>query len=887
MRTNEIVIIPPKGELDATKGSFFEELLTHVMDTQRYKITQRINFTGTEIDLLCEHRDRSNETALLECKARKDISANHLKTFAYDVLVQKRAQIGFFVHTNQLQHQAAGIVKEWDESGQSTNLFVWGPEKVSELLEHAGYINQPDESDISEQLHITKRILLICESGKFWVYLLAAGNVPTHYAVFDGGSRALVTQQIASKLAENIEDISAKLIPVTSSGSITLSVTAPVTEAVAEVQECEQWDDYRPASSRYFVGRRDLRSRIWRFINAIRSRTTERRVFFIEGKSGWGKSSVVADLRARSRNARYKNWLFCFAADSRSAVSSDFPARAFAKMIERASEDKFLPKHFSSPTISSSTAIIQSQDIQVILDWLTTNDKIMVLIFDQFEDIFRRTDLFKSFYYLMMAVNEIRSNLIIGFSWKSEIHIPMDNPAYNYWQVARDSAEGFTVQQFDNREISAVLRQLEAESQSKLSMDLRRRLVEISQGFPWLIKKMAIHCYRQFRKGVTSEQLVDQDLNAELLFREDMEGLDVNATRALNYIAQRAYDGDAFDAMEIDDKISGEIINSLLNIRLVIRSGSKYNVYWDIFQEYLVTGEVPRIGESFLLRQYPRPCIDILAVILKMSGRESLIALRDAFPSVSEGTLLNRLRELRHLGLLSRDQDWFVVRPGITSMEEVVEYLTSRLDAHVVVSTLRKSQTELVTHAFVVEVLKARYPTYQFCQKTWGIYASYLTAWMRYVAINLSGRLVGPSVLPSPESFTPQLLADKVVDGFFNLEFSAGSAPRKQGTNKLIYDLKALGLVTYTRDSIFLTPRGRSCLQLPRDQAFSEIASYAYDTAKIEYAVELLRSDPAQNRRDFAEGLTDLLAGINSRVYKGKVITVLRSWAEYVVRNIR
>jgi len=63
----KIILDPESSELQ--KGNFFEDLVRHIFETQRYNITQRVNFTGMEIDLIAKHKDRE-ETAYIECKAR-------------------------------------------------------------------------------------------------------------------------------------------------------------------------------------------------------------------------------------------------------------------------------------------------------------------------------------------------------------------------------------------------------------------------------------------------------------------------------------------------------------------------------------------------------------------------------------------------------------------------------------------------------------------------------------------------------------------------------------------------------------------------------------------------------------------------------------------------
>lgn len=181
---SQIQIVPEPTAAAKDKGDFFESLLRSIMETQRYRVIERINFTGTEIDLLCQHMDRVGDTALVECKARSGIVTGDVKNFAFDVLVSNRARYGFFVTTSELQHQAAGTV---EELRKEPRLTFWGPDKVIELLQHTRSISPPPLLE-APSLTPTKRILLYTYLGRFWVTLLSNKIMPTHYEIVSATS---------------------------------------------------------------------------------------------------------------------------------------------------------------------------------------------------------------------------------------------------------------------------------------------------------------------------------------------------------------------------------------------------------------------------------------------------------------------------------------------------------------------------------------------------------------------------------------------------------------------------------------------------------------------------------------------------------------------------
>jgi hypothetical protein len=56
------------------------------------------------------------------------------------------------------------------------------------------------------------------------------------------------------------------------------------------------------------------------------------------------------------------------------------------------------------------------------------------------------------------------------------------------------------------------------------------------EGFPWLVKKLCVHIYKQLQDGMTTlNDLFSQDLNVESLFKKDLEECMPEEIKALNY----------------------------------------------------------------------------------------------------------------------------------------------------------------------------------------------------------------------------------------------------------------------------------------------------------------------------------------------------------------
>jgi Holliday junction resolvase-like predicted endonuclease len=564
----KIIFDPDKSE--PQKGDFFEGLVRHIFETQRYKIIQRVNFTGMEIDAIAKHEDR-NEIAYVECKAREKLEANDIKVFTFNVK-DHEANYGYFLSTKEFEHQVAGLIESMREKKEYSNLYFWGPDKIFDLLEGARIITALDTFNI--KLTITKIILSYTYFGTFYILILLKNTIPFQFGVYDAKKGVPIQDNnMIEKLKSVIPEIKdLEFLPTPSED--TKIISKEFRETVAEVQESENWYDYLPASTKHFVGRKDLRMRLFNFFNQVNSKETSRRVFYIDGKSGWGKSSLIADLRGRSKNKHYRKRYFVLAVDARSASSSNFVALAFNKLLESAIKAGFLKTTLFYPKLDiiSSFDILGSESMHQLLKDLEKQNKTLILIFDQFEDVFRKSDLFKAFHKFLLDVNEVKSNLILGFSWKSEINIPIDHEAYHLWQQAKSFSHCISMREFNPPEINGVINQLDRSIEKPIDLDLKRRLIESSQGFPWLIKKLCIHTYKQIKVGKTTENLVEQDLNCEALFKDDLEGLSPEETKALKYIAKCSFEGNFFDATEVDEKINEPVITELINKRLVVKS---------------------------------------------------------------------------------------------------------------------------------------------------------------------------------------------------------------------------------------------------------------------------------------------------------------------------
>jgi hypothetical protein len=600
---SEIKIILEEGSSNKAKGNCFEDLVGNLLSRHSYKVRKNLRFTGMELDLLAEHN--FEKTILyVECKAKEKVSSIEIRTFFANVFHQK-ADKGYFFRTQELESDAGGLLSEYRADERYRNLTFFEPDDIIQMLSEGKMVFEPLSK--LANFKISKRILAVTYFGDYFIYLINESNaLPTKYIIINAQhDDKTVDPDSVNKLTSRITELTnLVIIPITSTDKTVVPSTKNelIIETISEVQESENWYDYLPASANknHFVGRDEIRTKILTYFKEIRNAETRKRIFYLNGKSGWGKSSLVLEIKDRCQNRHFKRKFYALAIDTRSAISDNFVALSFKKLISAAIEDGFLEKNIFNQNIefTSSNDLLSSPSVKLLNENLKITKKFLVLIFDQFEDVFRKKDFFKTFYKFLSDVTDLKPNIIIGFSWKSDFFIQSDDPSYHIWQQANEQAREFTISEFGEKEIDGIIKQLEG-SVGQLDIGIKERIKESSQGLPWLTKKLCIHIYDQINSGLAKENLIESNLNILDLFKKDEERLSSPELKALRLIAKRAYEGSFFDETEVGDIIDTATISSLLNKRLIIRSGANYNIYWDIYRDYLVTDKIPIIGESY------------------------------------------------------------------------------------------------------------------------------------------------------------------------------------------------------------------------------------------------------------------------------------------------
>ena len=628
--------------------------------------------------------------------------------------------MAFFSIRRNYERQVSGIIKDLQSDERYKNLYFWNAEKVIELLVSSSTIVEFNYT--FQEFDINKVILLYSYLGIFYIPIISSGTIPTHFCILDAKTNKSIDDITLRESIKNYIDEISNLdyYKINSNESTTNGDKSPDLETVAEIQSSDSWDDYKPASMKFFVGRKRQKDKLFGFLNDIRNGISEKRVFYIDGKSGWGKSSLMTDLRERCRNRHYKNKYLCIVVDSRSANSHNFLPLTYERLIKRAISEEFIPEDFSSIKIPSSFDLLGDKKTIELCNWLENNSRFLIVVFDQFEDVFRKENIFKSFYKFLIDINNLKSNMILGFSWKSEVNIPIENEAYHLWQQSKDHAFKITLDEFVVSESKFIIKQLEKDISEKFNIDFIRKIVDNSQGYPWLVKKLCIHIKKQVNQGLDIESLYEQDFQVEGLFKDDLEEMNPEEVRVLRYIADRAYKDQSLDVTELDEVVSSDTVQHLIHKRYVIKSGTKYNIYWDIFRDYLVLDDIPPIGETYLIRQ---PVNSVLEAFCTFASSNQLTLdefVKTISSSVAEGAALNLLRELRSFGLVNyRGQYYYLRNYEYEPNADVFrDFIHDKLLKHSFTLELQKLTGQEIHLNDVTNIIKTKIKSTKFADRT-------------------------------------------------------------------------------------------------------------------------------------------------------------------------
>lgn len=293
------------------------------------------------------------------------------------------------------------------------------------------------------------------------------------------------------------------------------------------------------------------------------------------------------------------------------------------------------------------------------------------------------------------------------------------------WHELSDYRRVYKLDVFNNGEIAKSITTFEKEVNQKIPVEIRHQITHASQGFPWLLKKLCINLFENLSKGDAESILVDLDIRR--LFENDLDLLSPTERTSLQIIAQKA----PADWSEIIEISGIAVLNSLVYKRLIIKSGDRLNIYWDIFKDYLLTGNVPIVPFNYI----PTSDVSSMLKVSQFLSSDTYISAEEIAKNISlnEGTVANIGADLVMFGVAERKGTSFKHHRNLEDFTDlsILQNLREKLGKHSLKLAIYKSHSgKAIDKSIVTETLKTCLPRARFSEKTWATYANKLTKFL-------------------------------------------------------------------------------------------------------------------------------------------------------------
>lgn len=818
-----IFVIVPDSYSNTQKGAFFEKLCADILRKQSYQITgMEVRKTGMEIDITAEHTP-SGSSVYVECKFynSKNIDSTIVDLCYAQSTRAKINRIALF-STARLGKDAQGAYDDYREMDGCDYSF-YGRQEILDALIVSGKAKAYEEINLSS--NITHASLIVHPELDFtWVFQEMDDGVASRLLAYNVNSEAdcrKIRKILDSQnLFENIP-----LIPFDNAKNTPSPVSKPSKEVVSSILVADDIMDYKPCKPSDFVGRETIQKEIWDYFESVRAHETDTRILSLVGSSGHGKSSLVAFLSERFRNIKWKNKLFLYPVDVRSARGATFVAEAIVKGFNKAIEDGFIAFN-SEFKIENIEDITSGSSFRDCLRYLDENNKVIVIFFDQFEEVFMKEELFglfRAFERFAKDVSSENMNLVVGFSWRSGITLGEENPAYSMWSKLKDFRVDKKLDDFDVGDSSKMITTFEKSISIKLNKSLRERLIQQSQGYPWLLKKLCIHIFKKIKSGVSQEELLLTQFQIRSLFQEDLERPDKEIA-CLRYVAGHS----PIDHYQVTKEFGQQTVYNLIVDRLIIKTGEKVSVYWDVFRDYLNTGDTPIIPWSYM----PAATVTMAINVFDNINGEKELTFEElmSLSGFKKGTLTNVIMDLQSFSLIEKNGQGKY--KASQSQANAVEVIRGHLKDHLIYTSISESNTgsaRFCTNEQYTDVINNVYSNKS--GKAPQGYATKILNWLQYAGlVSNSGSKIS---IYSPSEYSPEY----GVLGAKGYLFLAATTPsnsielikiiveketvslEEQESKKLrnsVTDLVSLGVCKRSEDSSIEFSKGVNNLESPQ-----------------------------------------------------------------------
>ncbi len=880
------------------KGALLEELTAKILETQQYTVVNTIRVTGMELDVLAQH-NFTGERIIVECKAwDSNLPADVISKLLGNVML-RNVSSGWLVTTGPLGKDAAGIKSEWEEkpSEERRKLAFFTSDRIIRLL-ISSHIILSSESINNVSTMSDEHTLLISNLGRFWIIPIVniGGGIATSVAVFDAQTGQRINdEQLLSQLRQLKTAFSEYAwIADDIYDEEVIKQIKDEYENIVTVMGGDDWKDYRPSRPEDFVGRANLLKEIYSFFDNVKSNKSEVRLFSIKSPSGWGKSSTVLKIASMAESRRRSKQYFIYAVDVRTALTGRYAELALKSCFEAAIDKEFINYNKTELMLGNINSLFETLSVQAIIKQLKEQNKLIVLIFDQFEEIFSKKELaglFDTIRRLSNSIDALKENIILGFAWKTDLTIPAEHPAYYLWSNLSERRKEFDLQQFKESEVKSAIAVFGRQLGEDINPVLSRYLARQCQGYPWLLKKLCIHVYKLIEEGYDQEAALGQRLNIKELFERDLNDLSPQEYACITEIAQNS-PADYFKIIEIYGQDS---LQSLINRRTVIRRSSKLILYWDIFRDYVLNKTIPTIVLDYIPQmQFPTFRKVISALLNKHTTDATELGEKTC---LGEKTLDNVMLDLAMLGVVKRDKKNIILL--YNNEEEISKCIQEFFSRHIIFTSLQILQEKPFNYTYFEEVFMNIYAKNSINAKTKILYCSKLLDWLicldmviensnefvlnpqKYKAIDF--KVQGGQRSPKRRRtnkrgafketiYWPQCSPERIIDAYNTIiDGERNRNILKDKYKSAIEDLHSLRLIYFENSEAII------------NQDISSLKSYIKNLPNIKYIEELINENKNIKSKEVGKLVNEKFMRNWSEGSERRYGNYLLKWTKYVL----
>ncbi|RJL52380.1 nSTAND1 domain-containing NTPase [Pectobacterium carotovorum] len=690
----DLIVCVPKSYSTSEKGKFFENFCADILRRQSFRIDgMEVRMSGMEVDIQATHTP-SNEKLYVECKFMQQRIDSSIVDLAFAQSFRLKVKKIALFSISDLGKDAQSTLENYRLDERTDYSFFDKKEILLSILA-TGKVTDIPESKISAK-YTNATLLVHPEIEMTWLLQETENGSSIKLVPFIMNND--VNKPTVSRISEivkeqglfeglEITDFFVFSEPENKISNINPSENYEK-EIVSEIILADDLMDYKPCQPKDFVGRDVIQKEIWDYLESVRGLNSQSRVISLIGGSGNGKSSLIARLSSRFKNQKWKNKFFLSSVDVRSARGGRFVSEAVVKAFTTAINDKFID--YKDPFIIENISdITSSTSFKECLDYLVNNEKVLTIFFDQFEEVFMKEELFglfKAFERFALDVSALKSNVVVGFSWRTGITLGDENPAYSMWNKLKDYRVEKKLEPFDHKDSSKLISSFELNSSSKLKKPLRTRLIQQAQGYPWLLKKLCIHVFNKLKSGVSQDQMLVSQMQISNLFDEDLERPDKQKA-CLKFVAKNS----PVSQYETTKEFGGDTVLELISDRMIIKTGEKLSVYWDVFRDYLKGNDLPSIPWSYMPLTSPKMVSLILNAL--SNGNAVNVEKLQVLLSYSKGTLKNIIMDLQYFVLVEKSSSGDII--SRRNIKNVPEFLREHFISHSVYLNMLEYVTDV------------------------------------------------------------------------------------------------------------------------------------------------------------------------------------------------